>query len=1037
MAIGVSFKQECPSCEAQVTVRDAAMVGKKIECPKCKDKFIVKSPAKKKDDDDDAADDTMKMDGKANGKANGKPSAKTTPPPNKKPAKAPVEDEDDDEDESPKKAKADAKKGAKKGEDDAEEAEDKKAKGKKKKAKEEEEDEGDGKGKKKKAASSRFTMGIILGVVGLVVLGAAAYFILGNKGTSKGGVTKGPPAVIPDQPDPTEEKTKDPPKDNGQETPKDPGTRKVQPIDIASNTLHAELSNLLPNDTDHVTFIPLREVLDPASPLRDALFQTPGALRDDTLQSKLGFSLLSINELIRADNFGTSPWSFTVLGLTEPVDQNALMKALSLKPAPKIKAHTYYQAGPNPWFETLARVSVGVPLWLRQMQKQDKRTLYVHIHNPQTLIFADEAPMQAFLRADKHFKELSDKFAPAPETTPEPNPDPNAPPPKVEGEKNKLKRGVVQGGDTQAEAPKEAPKEATNPTEPPAEGEKPKPPPPPRFETYMTVRPALKAILDRMEARTPEFTDKPLFSSATDLERAKLTSAVPEFKNKMLWQPRQAWDVTLMLSERKPRLRTMGSSLMYKDSKVFRVRNELNCPVENDAKALQKELAEEVAVEVARFIDQFLGHKVEVPKKEEPMVIDPNNPAPAPMQVNPEGQPKDPNNPEMPPPPEELPTASKITVTQKEKTVEFTIDLVPDNALVGRLHGMTQLIGSGLRASMDVAAGYGSRHELAKALKVMPEKGLTDRNVPVGQYPPGVFKRGPDTNRLGREPMHRVSFMAGLLPFLGHETLYQKINFEASWRDPVNWVPASTAVPQFLDPAYPLSSQYVTRPELPFELAATHFVGLAGVGLDAADYNPADPATIIKRGVFGYEQGITLDEIRQGHGLSNTIVMIQVPHDSIAGVTPWMAGGGSTVRGVPEKNSVAPFVWSTTGADGKPRRGTYALMADGSVRFIDESIADDAFKALATAKSPLPDNFDLDGPDSKTPKVKAPGTSSDKKEAAPVKKETAAPKQKPPVEKKAAPKSDPDDVSWNAAPREERVVRARSLSFTALPERDA
>ena len=48
MAIGTSFKRRSESCEAMVPVRDASLVGKKIECPKCKDKFMVQAPAAKK-----------------------------------------------------------------------------------------------------------------------------------------------------------------------------------------------------------------------------------------------------------------------------------------------------------------------------------------------------------------------------------------------------------------------------------------------------------------------------------------------------------------------------------------------------------------------------------------------------------------------------------------------------------------------------------------------------------------------------------------------------------------------------------------------------------------------------------------------------------------------------------------------------------------------------------------------------------------------------------------------------------------------------
>jgi hypothetical protein len=229
--------------------------------------------------------------------------------------------------------------------------------------------------------------------------------------------------------------------------------------------------------------------------------------------------------------------------------------------------------------------------------------------------------------------------------------------------------------------------------------------------------------------------------------------------------------------------------------------------------------------------------------------------------------------------------------------------------------------------------------------------------------------------------MQRVSWIAGLLPFLGHETLYSRISFKQSWRDPVNWVPAATLVPEFLDPSYPPSTYSLTRPDLPFEPAATHFVGIAGVGLDAADYDPADPATITRRGVMSYDKGLSLEEVRKGHGLAATIVMVQVPPDSMAGATPWMAGGGSTLRGVPKKNSMAPFVFSSTGKDGQARRGTYAIMADGSVRFIDQNVSDDVFKAMVTANGPLPEDYDLDGVDGKTPLVKAPKAPEPKKTA--------------------------------------------------------
>src|SRR5437588_12643708 len=44
MAANTSFKVQCPSCEAMVPIRDPNLVGKKIDCPKCKYRFVVEEP---------------------------------------------------------------------------------------------------------------------------------------------------------------------------------------------------------------------------------------------------------------------------------------------------------------------------------------------------------------------------------------------------------------------------------------------------------------------------------------------------------------------------------------------------------------------------------------------------------------------------------------------------------------------------------------------------------------------------------------------------------------------------------------------------------------------------------------------------------------------------------------------------------------------------------------------------------------------------------------------------------------------------------
>src|SRR6516164_5721905 len=71
MAAITSFKQQCPSCEALVPIRDPKLIGRKIDCPKCKYRFVVEEPAT---DDAEQEGATTPKKGKGTDKkpANGK-----------------------------------------------------------------------------------------------------------------------------------------------------------------------------------------------------------------------------------------------------------------------------------------------------------------------------------------------------------------------------------------------------------------------------------------------------------------------------------------------------------------------------------------------------------------------------------------------------------------------------------------------------------------------------------------------------------------------------------------------------------------------------------------------------------------------------------------------------------------------------------------------------------------------------------------------------------------------------------------------------
>ena len=47
-----SFKVPCPSCEAQVLIKNPNLIGTKVECPKCKYRFKVEESAAEAAPDD-------------------------------------------------------------------------------------------------------------------------------------------------------------------------------------------------------------------------------------------------------------------------------------------------------------------------------------------------------------------------------------------------------------------------------------------------------------------------------------------------------------------------------------------------------------------------------------------------------------------------------------------------------------------------------------------------------------------------------------------------------------------------------------------------------------------------------------------------------------------------------------------------------------------------------------------------------------------------------------------------------------------------
>ncbi len=154
----------------------------------------------------------------------------------------------------------------------------------------------------------------------------------------------------------------------------------------------------------------------------------------------------------------------------------------------------------------------------------------------------------------------------------------------------------------------------------------------------------------------------------------------------------------------------------------------------------------------------------------------------------------------------------------------------------------------------------------------------------------------------------------------------------ASWDVPVG------DVRDFLCPVNPARSD----PSLP---GPTHYVGVSGLGGDAAELPIADPKT----GFFGYDRKLSLQDIKDG--AATTMAVTEVMNGG-----PWTAGGWATVRGlvagdepyVGEGGQFASKHWDgSTIAVSRPVM-INVLFADGSVRPITSSVSPKVFEALAT-----------------------------------------------------------------------------------------
>ncbi|HEV3204459.1 MAG TPA: DUF1559 domain-containing protein [Gemmataceae bacterium] len=771
--------------------------------------------------------------------------------------------------------------------------------------------------KKKKAVdSSKIMIGLGLAVVGVVALGVAAFFLFFNNSEPKKNTTPNTNVAS---------------NTNQNQTISSPTPVDSKPA-IASTG--ADISNMLPADSQLVVNIPMEEVLK--NPIGQLLFDNPAASDAQGAEGKLGFSMETVERWIITAKFSDPEWFFQIIRTKKPINIDNVKKALQLRPAEgsPIQGQDFFETPVN-WIEN----SNLIPNFLKPEDRDSKqpiaagtRPLTVRLHDVHTIVIADMVPMKAWLavKGQPPFRDMPVNMG-SPSSPEGGGLSPTAPggPPGLAPALPSAPGGAqpVNPGGPPGLTPS-LPGGPGGPIVPGFPGGQT-----PAFtgpNTYRSIDPPMKIMLDQMEINIPILISWAFNIDANPLvQKALMEFAFPH------------------------PVKTAGMSFQWRDKKMVAM-SAVECANEKEADNVKNVLDNNLKA-VAQF-SQILGVKIQfgTPQNFDPSTA-PNpgggrGPGGVPLPPAPGGggnpgagvdQPPTPGGPgpggpNPPKKPNEAPESITLTIDlrQQAKMVQMTVDIKLEPKVYDEFFKEVQPYLVRAQGEIEMATAKPNPAKLGLASRSYSQKEQ--------QFPQGVFPRKVSPRRANRAwpPDQRISWMADLLPYLGYDRVYQRIDRSRSWSDSENLITASTLIPQFLSPNTPHPSWYISYPGVEVEVAATHYVGLSGIGLDSARYEKGDRAVADKLGIFGYDRSTRLGDIED---LARTIFMIQTPPTY---KSPWLAGGGSTVRGVPETQCVQPFV--TTGADGK--KGTTVVMADGSVRWISADISDDVFKQLVRVK---------------------------------------------------------------------------------------
>jgi prepilin-type processing-associated H-X9-DG protein len=257
------------------------------------------------------------------------------------------------------------------------------------------------------------------------------------------------------------------------------------------------------------------------------------------------------------------------------------------------------------------------------------------------------------------------------------------------------------------------------------------------------------------------------------------------------------------------------------------------------------------------------------------------------------------------------------------------------------------MVGVGLGRAVGGARESARRSQCVGHLKWIIVHMLNYQSVH-GSFPPGTIPNP------GLPPERRLGWAAELWSVLGiGDDL--KVDASKGWDDPANWPPKIVGAEgtTYVGRRPEDSADWVACPtdpaarrkERPLPLT---YVGIAGLGADA----PELPSKHPRAGVFGFDRTTHIEDIRDG--TNQTMAVVETARDHGA----WTAGGPSSVRGIDP--ATRPYLGRGRPFGGYHSGGANAAFADGSVRFLRESIDPRVLEALSTVVGgePLPAGWD-------------------------------------------------------------------------------